>query len=222
MTFIEPQRRESTPPHKTKKYSAPLRLWHWLSAIVISGSLITVLINSKIINTLKTSPLIRSELQKAGVSISDMQARKAAHAIIDSVWDIHTYLGYCLAGLLLFRIVLEFFQLADQKFIRKITSAYVQFNTVKKQREAATQELTVKIIYAIFYVLLIVMVLTGLVLAFEDVAIFKRFRHPVKEVHNFGMYLILAFIAVHLAGVFLAERKNSKGIVSDMINGGNE
>jgi Ni/Fe-hydrogenase 1 B-type cytochrome subunit len=25
---------------------------------------------------------------------------------------------------------------------------------------------------------------------------------------------------VHLAGVFLAERKDSKGIVSDMINGG--
>jgi cytochrome b len=34
------------------------------------------------------------------------------------------------------------------------------------------------------------------------------------------MYLILAFIVVHLAGVFLAERKNGKGIVSDMINGG--
>jgi Ni,Fe-hydrogenase I cytochrome b subunit len=35
------------------------------------------------------------------------------------------------------------------------------------------------------------------------------------------MYLILAFIVVHLAGVFLAEiRKDSKGIVSDMINGG--
>jgi cytochrome b len=36
------------------------------------------------------------------------------------------------------------------------------------------------------------------------------------------MYLILAFIVVHLAGVFLAERKDSKGIVSDMINGGGE
>jgi len=32
----------------------------------------------------------------------------------------------------------------------------------------------------------------------------------------------LAFIIVHLAGVFLAERKNSRGIVSDMINGGTD
>jgi len=36
------------------------------------------------------------------------------------------------------------------------------------------------------------------------------------------MYLILGFIFLHLAGVFLAERKDSRGIVSDMINGGRE
>ncbi len=64
------------------------------------------------------------------------------------------------------------------------------------------------------------MVVTGLSLAFEDVAFLKPMRHTVKDVHGFCMYLILAFIVVHLAGVFLAERKRSKGIVSDMINGG--
>jgi Ni,Fe-hydrogenase I cytochrome b subunit len=36
------------------------------------------------------------------------------------------------------------------------------------------------------------------------------------------MYLIIAFIVVHLAGVFLAERKTDNGIVSDMINGGGD
>ncbi|MGN8068828.1 hypothetical protein [Mucilaginibacter sp. 22184] len=45
-------------------------------------------------------------------------------------------------------------------------------------------------------------------------------RHSVKEVHGFCMYLILAFIFVHLVGVFLAEHKSNKGIISDMINGG--
>jgi cytochrome b len=65
------------------------------------------------------------------------------------------------------------------------------------------------------------MVLTGLFLSFEDFfASFRSIRHALKEVHGFCMYLILAFIFVHLAGVFLAERKNEKGIVSDMINGG--
>jgi cytochrome b len=66
------------------------------------------------------------------------------------------------------------------------------------------------------------MVVTGLFLAFEDALVaYKSIRHSVKEVHGFCMYLVLAFIIVHLAGVFLAERKEeSSGLVSDMINGG--
>lgn len=113
--------------------------------------------------------------------------------------------------------------MADQKFIRKMKDVYRQFQSIKKQRELAKHELAVKAIYAAFYILLIIMAVTGLFLAFEDLlAPFKSIRHSVKEVHGFCMYLILAFIVVHLAGVFLAERKDNKGIVSDMINGGGD
>lgn len=223
MAIIEPVKMDVVHPEKNKKYSPSLRLWHWFNLIVISGSLITVLINSTITDDHKTSSLIKTELQKSGVNTSEDQTRSAAHALSDSVWDIHVYFGYCLAGLLVFRLILEFFQLADQKFIRQIKSAYSKFNTIKKNREIARHELTVKLIYAVFYLLLIIMVITGLFLAFEDaLASFKSIRPSVKDVHGFCMYLVLAFIAVHLAGVFLAERKDSKGIVSDMINGGNE
>jgi len=220
MAFMTPVRSDSEPPHQIKKNSAPLRLWHWISVLIISGSLITVLINSTITNTHQTSSLIKSEIQKAGVTVTNDQARSAAHALSDKVWGVHTYFGYCLAGLLVFRLMLEFFQLADQKFTRKLKSAYAQFNATKRNREIARHELAVKIIYCTFYVLLIIQVITGLALAFEGIAFFKLYRHPIKSLHGFCMYLILAFIAVHLLGVFLAERKNSKGIVSDMINGG--
>ncbi len=223
MAIIEPIRREVKPPHQIKKNSAPLRLWHWLNTLVISGSLITVLINSTITDQGATSGLVKDELQKAGADVTNDQARSVAHALGDSVWAIHTYFGYCLAGLLLFRLLLEFFQLADQKFIRRLKSAYVQFNTIKKNRQEARHELAVKSLYAIFYALLFIMVITGLFLAFEDaMAPFKSIRHSVKDVHGFCMYLILGFIVLHLGGVFLAERKESKGIVSDMINGGSE
>ena len=70
----------------------------------------------------------------------------------------------------------------------------------------------------LLYALLLVMVLTGLSLAFEDIGFLKPYQHGIKKIHSLGMYLVLIFIIVHLAGVFLAERKNSKGIVSDMIN----
>ncbi|HEY5325492.1 MAG TPA: cytochrome b/b6 domain-containing protein [Mucilaginibacter sp.] len=221
MAIIEPVRRDITPPNQIKRHSATLRLWHWLNTIVISGSLITVLINATITDQRGISGMVKGELQKAGASVTNDQARSVANALSDSVWDVHKYFGYCLAGLLLFRLLLEFFQLADQKFIRKIKSEYRRFKTVKKNRQEVLHDLTVKAIYAVFYVLLIFQVITGLFLAFEDaMAPFKSIRHSVKNLHGFCMYLIIAFIVVHIAGVFLAERKGSKGIVSDMINGG--
>lgn len=221
MATIEPVRKDVQHNGHTKKYSTSLRVWHWANTIVISGSLITVLINATITDDGVVSTLIKDELKNAGTTVSDKQAGSVAHALSDSVWSIHTYFGYVLVGLFLFRLVFEFFQLADQKFIRKMKSIYRQFQSTKKERELAKHELTVKAIYAAFYILLVVMAVTGLFLAFEDLlAPFKSIRHSVKEVHGFCMYLIIAFIFVHLAGVFLAERKDNKGIVSDMINGG--
>ncbi|HAL81121.1 MAG TPA: Ni,Fe-hydrogenase I cytochrome b subunit [Mucilaginibacter sp.] len=221
MTNKEAVRMDVVHSLKVKKYSAPIRLWHWANAVVISGSLITVLINSTITDDHSTSSFLKDELQKSNVSISNDQARSVAGALSDRVWDVHVYFGYFLAALLLFRLLLEFFQLADQKVIRRIKNAYVQFKTIKQNRQESRHELAVKSLYAVFYVLLAMMVVTGLFLAFEDAMTpFKAIRQSVKSVHGFCMYLILGFIAVHIAGVFLAERKDNKGIVSDMINGG--
>jgi len=222
MAIIEPTRKDIETKQNLKKYAAPLRFWHWANAIIISGSLITVLINSTITNGRTSATLIKDELQKAGANVTTDQARSTSHALGDSVWDIHVYFGYALAALLVFRLLLEFFQVADQKFIRKIKNAYTKFKVTKANREAARHELAVKTIYSLFYILLIIMVVTGLFLAFEDALVaYKSIRHSVKNIHGFCMYLALAFIIIHLAGVFLAERKKeSAGIVSDMINGG--
>ncbi len=222
MAIIEPTRKDVQHPGGVKKYSAPLRLWHWANLVVISGSLITVLINSTITDRQPISKLVQTELQKSGVTITGQQAGAVAHSLEDNVWSVHIYFGYVLAALLAFRLLLEFFELADQKFIRRFKSAYHQYKITKKNREAAQHELVVKVIYSVFYLLLVIMAVTGLFLAFEDaMAPYKAIRHSVKDVHGFCMYLIIAFIVVHVAGVLLAERKDTgKGIVSDMINGG--
>ncbi|MGZ3822205.1 MAG: cytochrome b/b6 domain-containing protein, partial [Mucilaginibacter sp.] len=127
--------------------------------------------------------------------------------------------GFALAALILFRVTAEFFYLKDQKLINKIKLAYNQYRD-GKNKLIARHELVVKTLYATLYVLLIIMAVTGLCLAFEDDIPALHKIHAIREIHSFCMYLILAFIFVHLAGVFLAERKDSKGIVSDMINGG--
>ena len=223
MAIIEPTNKDVEHPQQIKQYSFSLRLWHWINLVVISGSLLTVLLNSTLLKSRNVAPVIQSELKNAGNEATAKQANSVAHALADKVWDVHIYFGYGLAALLLFRIILEFFQLADQKFIRKIKAAYHEYNHIKKQREKALHDLAVKLIYTVFYILLVIMVVTGLFLAFEDFfAPYKAIRHSVKSVHGFCMYLVLAFIVVHVIGVFLAERKDSKGIVSDMINGGGQ
>jgi cytochrome b561 len=221
MTVIEPPRVDTLNPPHTKKYSSSLRLWHWANAIVITGSLLTVLINSTILQGWNTAIVIKDQLQQAGVSVTDKQSRAASHALRDNVWDIHKYFGFCLAGLLLFRLVAEYFQLTDQKFIRKFKSIYRQYRSASGNK-IIRHDFAVKTLYGMFYVLLIIMAITGLCLAFEDDIAALKNIHAIREIHSFCMYLIIAFIVVHLAGVFLAERKDSKGIVSDMINGGDD
>ena len=220
MAVIAPKRKDIENPKIIKRYSASLRLWHWLNALVITGSLLTVLLDSTLLKTRKNSVLIKNTLQDAGATVTDKQARSAAHELSDKVWELHTYIGYVLAGLLLFRLLLEFFQVADQKLIRKLKVAYTQYVIVKQNRELSRHEFWVKTLYAMFYIMLIIQAITGLCLAFEDDVPALKQIHAFREVHSFNMYLILAFIVIHLAGVFLAERKDSQGIVSDMINGG--
>lgn len=221
MTLIEPARQEADQPAVIKKNSSSIRFWHWANMLVITGSLITVLINSTVLKPRNSAPLVQSEMQKDGATVSIDQAKTAVNALSDKVWDVHVYFGYCLVALFVFRLIAEFFQITDQKFINRFKKEWHQFFIIKKQRETAKHELVVKSIYIVFYLLLLIMVFTGLSLAFDDDLPFsKSLQHSIKDVHGFCMYLILAFIVVHLTGVILAEHKDSKGIVSDMINGG--
>jgi cytochrome b len=223
MAIIEPVKQDIEHPEQIKKHSFSLRLWHWLNALVITGSLLTVLLNSTILESRTIASFTKDTLKGSGAVITDDQAKSVAHDLGDKVWEVHTWFGYGLVALLVFRLILEFFQLADQKLIRTIKNAYHQYFITKKQRELARHEMVVKTIYAIFYLMLITMAVTGLFLAFEDFfEPYKAYRNAIKEVHGFTMYLILGFIAIHIIGVLLAERKDSKGIVSDMINGGGE
>lgn len=203
-----------------KKYTASLRFWHWINFIIISGSLFTVLMNSTLFDGTQRS-FVKNELINAGASVSDRQAGAVIHGLEDQVWGVHIYLGYALAALFLFRLIAGFFMPPAQKLIPRLKKAYQAYFILKKEPVAAKHELLVKGLYLIFYLLLFIMVVTGLLLVFEDsTGIPGNVNHSIKEFHGFCMYLILGFIILHLAGVFLAERKDGRGIVSDMINGG--
>lgn len=220
MATIKPLRQDIENPSTLKRNSAKIRFWHWINVLVISGSLLTVLINSTLLDK-DNSGFVKDELMKAGANVNEQQARAVVHGMEDQVWGFHIYFGYALAALLVFRIITEFLQPGDQRFFKKLKTAYQDYFVKAKERRLARHELLTKSLYLLFYVVLIVMAITGLSIAFDsDLGISRSFSHQLKEIHGFLMYIILGFIVLHVAGVVLAEKTDGKGIVSDMINGG--
>jgi Ni/Fe-hydrogenase 1 B-type cytochrome subunit len=221
MSSIEPLRHDIESPGSLKKNSRNIRLWHWLNVIIISGSLVTVLINSTVLDVRENTAFVKTELEKSGQSITDLQAKTAVHALEDKVWSTHIIFGYCLAGLLAYRLISEFLQHSNQKFVRKLKLAYKGPSNGARDKKLVSHERFVKTLYLLFYLLLFIMAITGLTLAFrEELQLSRSTAGTIKDFHGFCMYPIIAFIVIHIAGVILAESKDEKGIVSDMIHGG--
>ncbi|RYF21345.1 MAG: cytochrome b/b6 domain-containing protein [Flavobacteriales bacterium] len=183
-----------------QKYSANLRLWHWLNSLVIIGSLLTILINSTLFDKRSNTAFITKELENAGASVTAQQARAVSHGLEEKIWDLHVYLGYFLVALFVYRLVFEIFQPKNQKFKLKLQKAFQLYRTSKDQTNS--KDLLIKLIYLVFYFVLFLMVITGLTVKFHDaLGIGNSLSHSIKEVHGFLMYVVLAFIVLHIVGV---------------------
>lgn len=202
-----------------KKNSASLRVWHWLNALLILGSLTTVLINSTLLDRGFAMGLIHNEASSQGLELTKNQLRSIWHGFEETVWTYHIYIGYGLAILFVLRLFSEILASKDQRFTPKFKRSLSLY--LKQPNFANRYEFGIKFLYLFFYIIFFLMLSSGLTLAFKDnFGIPNDIAHTIKEFHGFCMYLILGFSALHIGGVILAERKTKKGIVSDMINGG--
>ncbi|MGY0036469.1 cytochrome b/b6 domain-containing protein [Pedobacter sp. NJ-S-72] len=151
MAIIEPLRKDIINPAELKKHSRSLRLWHWLNLLVITGSLLTVLLNSTLFEVKSNTSFLQ---QQSGTSITTEQAKNIAHGIEDQIWSIHIYFGYALAALFLFRLLSIFSLSGRHGFFTNLKSAYQAYRKHSKQSNAALHEFTVKSLYLLFYLLL--------------------------------------------------------------------
>ncbi|HEV2481316.1 MAG TPA: cytochrome b/b6 domain-containing protein [Puia sp.] len=205
-TFLEP-------------HSLAIRIWHWALVVFIFGAVTTVGLATFVFNTGQNIPLVQHQLQGKGVTVDAPTARAVSHAFNDKVWFLHKWIGYGIALLVLSRWLLEVLLPAPERLARKMRLAAGFQPTTPEQEREKKHYLTIKWTYIVFYVLILVMALTGLVLAFEDVAFFQSIRRPVKSVHSFTQYLIYAFALIHIAGVVRADNLRYPGLVSRMISG---
>jgi Ni/Fe-hydrogenase 1 B-type cytochrome subunit len=200
-------------------HSAAIRIWHWTLFLFVSASFVTVLLASTIFRTRNTADMVANELQAKGATINKDQARAVAHAYSDILWNIHKWLGFGICLLVLTRIIIELTGPRPERLGVQIKKA-LKLKPIDRQTKMDLQQfIQVKRIYVVFYAALLLMALTGLGLAFEDIPFLRTLHSAIKQLHGFLQWIIYGFVLIHLAGVILADLGNHKGLVSRMIHG---
>ena len=67
------------------------------------------------------------------------------------------------------------------------------------------------------------MTISGFAMYFnQTLGLLKETVHSIKEVHELVFNAVLIFVPLHIIGVIIADNRDEKGIISDMISGGEE
>jgi len=203
-----------------KDYRAPLRFWHWASALLISLQLMTILFQKVIVNSRSAVPEFQQALTKDNVAITTQQGRAFAHIISERIWDWHIYFGWTLVALWVLRLGLQLTGPSELRFSARLMEILRRYRLAPPaDKGKAGKILFAKSTYALFYLFITIMVTTGLILIYEDVSWLKGIHHLAEETHNVTMYLIIGFILIHIVGVVWAENKEDHGLVSRMVGG---
>ena len=203
-----------------QRHSLMIRIWHWLAFLIISGSIITVLINSTLTDQRENIILVQDQLKSRDVVVTEDQAFAVTREYEDKFWGVHKWLGIGLAFMVIARVMIELIEPNEEKTGSRIRKTIGLYNQNDDNKLEYKHFLGVKLGYLLFYTLLVNMALTGLGLAFgRDLGFSKELDNTIKEIHSLGQYFMYAFVLIHLGGVIIAENKKSSGIVSGMING---
>jgi cytochrome b len=178
-----------------------------------------VLFASTLFTTKGNVDMVISDGHRRGVELTVKQAQTISHGFGEKLWVLHTWLGYGIAFLLLSRMVVEVVISKEERLRRRIKNALMFKTSNNVQKQDRLHYLFVKYVYLVFYLMILIMALTGLGLAFEDLPIFDKYHGPIKEVHEFTQWGIYAYIALHLGGVVWTDLTKHHGLISRMIHG---
>ena len=204
-----------------QKHALAIRIWHWVTFGLFAASIVMVLLAKTLFVTKGNIAMVQDQIKEKGGMVTAEQARNVAHEYNDKLWNTHKLIGYFLCFALLSRVVIEVAVSKEEKMINRLRQAkLVAAKKVRHSTSDAGHYAMVKYLYLIFYGLFIVMAVTGLMLAFEDVEFLKPIHRSVKSLHEFIQYCIYGYIVIHLVGVIRADVTVNPGIVSRMINSG--
>jgi len=192
-----------------KKWRLDFRIWHWLNAFVILGLVGTVFLRKTFLSWRDNSVILSNKLLEIDMDfeLTKEQAKSLAVSIRNPMWEWHIILGYALAFLLLYRVILFFTE--SGKY------SYANF------KEKTLHKKMVTLGYIGIYVAILLMSISGMAMTFQhELGLIKTTVHDIKEAHEAMFLAILIFVPLHIIGVVVADTTSEKGLVSDMINGG--
>lgn len=143
-----------------QKHSLQIRIWHWVTFIFLTASMITVLFASTLLEPWDNVGMVQSHLKDKGVTVTRDQAFAVSHEYEDKMWDIHKLIGYGLSFLLLSRFLIELVLSDEEKFRSRIKNAIDLYKQNQKNKTGFRHYLLVKQSYLFFYVLLLIMTLS--------------------------------------------------------------
>jgi len=186
------------------KYTLGFRIWHWLNAAVIFGLLGTVFLRKTFLSYKANAEILMAKLSDMGTDITIEDAKILAKSIRSGMWEWHIILGYALAVLVVYRIVLFFLDKSEKD----------SFSSLSLHKKG------VKISYYILYTAVLFMTISGFTIHFyEYLGLVKEVAKEIKEIHEAVFNIIMVFVPLHVAGVIIADAKDEHGLVSTMING---
>ncbi len=190
-----------------KKWRLDFRIWHWIHATVILGLLGTIFLRETFLNVKVNNEILLQKLSGLNIEITKEQVKVLGKAIYAPMWEWHIFLGYALSALLLWRIVLFFTKSGKENY--------------QNLKLASIHKKMVKLSYIGIYTVLSIMAITGLMLHFHELlGLSKSVIHNSKEIHELFYNIVLIFVPLHIVGIIIAENRDEKGIISDMIHGG--
>ncbi|MBT2559324.1 cytochrome b/b6 domain-containing protein [Hymenobacter sp. ISL-91] len=214
MAAIQPFSSSSTVA-VSRHNSLGLRIWHWSNSGLVLFQLMTILFLFIVLKVKTLAPEFSQVLAEKGVNLPATELRGLTRIVSHRIWDWHIWVGIAISCLLAFRVIVSFRQRGSQRTAAKLAAIRAR---EARGEAGATKARWVRYSYRAFYIILAVMVITGLVLVFED------YLEPIKEVsetiHEYTMYAVIAFVVAHILGVFRSEVTDEPGVVSAMINGG--
>ena len=194
----------------TSYYSPALRVWHWLNGLVVMGLLGTYFLRETLLSVRFNRQLLVDKLAENEINADISVGKDLARALVDRLWIWHINLGYALTALFVFRLLIFF-----------LDGSTPVGQALKAWRAGDRHGFLVKSLYAVFYMLVAVMVTSGLAMVFGDsLKIPQGLGDALTETHEAVMWFFVAFAVVHMAGVIRAELTDDQGLVSRMIHGG--